>query len=83
MNQRKPVDRAVVIELRDVQRSIVEQVPIRLLIVRIIRTSRHEFVDIVESFIVSAVNDNSAIVIDDNARALVLHAAERRSLDWR
>ena len=67
MDQRQPRHLAVVVETRDVERALVEQVAVSGAVVRVPRPCGDEFVDVLKALVVAAVEDDAAVLGDDNA----------------
>ena len=72
----EPGDGAVVVEARDVERAVIQQVGVGIGLAGDVAARRDELVDIVEALVVAAIDDDAAIRGDDAFGALVLEAAE-------
>ena len=80
MDERHPLDLAVLGELRDVERAGIEQVHVRGAVVGIECAARHELVDVVEALVVAEIEDDASVLRHDRLGAFVLDAAERGAL---
>ncbi len=80
MDDRHPLDPAILAELRDIKRAGIEQVHVGGAIVGIEGPGRDELVDIVEALIIAEIEDDAPVLVDDGLGTFVLEAAERGAL---
>ena len=80
MDERQPFDRAVLGELGDIERAVVEQVHVGGAVVRVELAGGDELVDVVEALVVAEIEDDAAVGGDDRFGTLMLEAAERGAL---
>ena len=80
VDERHPRQRAVLGELRDVERAGVEKVHVGGAVVGIEGAARHELVDVVEALVVAEIEDDASVLRHDQLGAFVLEAAERGAL---
>ena len=83
MHQRQPVQVAIGVELGDRQLAVVEQVLVGLAVVGIERALGHEAVEVFEVIVVSQIDDDTPVLVDDGRGAFVRKAAERGALHRR
>lgn len=68
MHQRQPFEPAIVVEARDMQHAVVQQVAVGGAVGRVPGTGGDELVDILEPFVVALVGDDAAVGIDGDGR---------------
>ncbi len=82
MDERQPVEAPVGVITGDVERALVEQVPVGGAIDGVVGARAHEPVDIVEPLVVARIDHDAAVFVDKDERALVLGAPERGAFLW-
>src|SRR3546814_8175562 len=82
MDQRQPVERAVVVEAGNEQRAVVEDVEVGGTVVGIVAALGDELVEVVEALVVAHVNHHAAVAVHDRLGALRSeeHKSELQSL---
>ena len=80
LDQRQP-GALVVVELGDIERTVVEQGAIRGAGGLIVSAVRDVLVQVIEALVVAGIDDQATVLVDDRGGALVLEAAERGALD--
>ena len=80
VHQRQPGHRAVGVEAGDREHAVVENVLAGGGIGRVVGLGRDEAVDVFEIVVVAHVDDDAAVLVDNDGRGLVRHAAERGAL---
>src|SRR4029079_18055345 len=79
--ERQPVERAVGLEFGDRELALIEQRAIGLTVGRIERFARNEAVEILPVIVISHIDDNSPVLVEDDGGPFMLHAAESGALD--
>ena len=82
-DQRHPVEGAVGAEFCDKQGAVIEQGRIGGAVIRIVASVGNEFIDIVEALVVTGIDHDAPVFVDNSGRAFVLEAAERRAFNRR
>src|SRR5688500_13987788 len=82
MDQRQPFAGAVIVEFRHVKSSMIKKIEIRGAAIWIEASRRDELVDVIETFVITGVNNHPAIFRDDRRGALVLKPSQSCALLW-